>query len=268
METPTRTWEAQQGLKAGYGLSNYTSIHDGFVYHGHDGGVDGGLTDMSYLPEYGVGYFYSINAGNADAFTKIGDAIRAYVTRNLVRQPVPAAAPLPADAQQYAGWYELASPRMQMMHFIDRLALQRLHIVGGNLAFTNTIGTETQTFVPAGGEQFRYVPKDGAAEPIPTAMLLAPNAEGRFVFIGATWKHIPTWYAMGELALPVWFLLAFVSILLYAPFWLIGGLIKKRRRPAERWMRLWPLVAVLEPARPSSVSSSWPAATESRVWAT
>jgi len=245
METPTRTWEAQQGLRAGYGLSNYTSIHDGFVYHGHNGGVDGGLTDMSYLPEYGVGYFYSINAGNSDAFTRIGDAIRAYVTRNLARQPVPAPAPLPADAQQYAGWYELASPRMQLMHFIDRLALQRLHIVGANLAFTNTIGTETQTYVPVSGEQFRYLPKEGAAEPIATAMLLAPNAEGRFVHIGATWKRIPTWYAIAELALLVWVLLTFVSILLYAPFWLIGGLIKKRRRPAERWMRLWPLIAVL-----------------------
>ncbi|HEY2003060.1 MAG TPA: serine hydrolase domain-containing protein, partial [Acidobacteriaceae bacterium] len=43
MEAPTRTWQAQQGLKAGYGLSNYTSIHDGFVYHGHNGGVEGGL---------------------------------------------------------------------------------------------------------------------------------------------------------------------------------------------------------------------------------
>jgi uncharacterized membrane protein len=43
----------------------------------------------------------------------------------------------------------------------------------------------------------------------------------------------------------VGFLLAVVSVLLYAPFWLIGGFIKKRRRPAERWMRLWPLLAVL-----------------------
>jgi CubicO group peptidase (beta-lactamase class C family) len=77
METPTRTWEAQQGLKAGYGLSNYTSVQDGFVYHGHDGGVDGGLTEMAYMPEYGVGYFYSINAGNGAALGKIGEAIRA-----------------------------------------------------------------------------------------------------------------------------------------------------------------------------------------------
>jgi hypothetical protein len=32
---------------------------------------------------------------------------------------------------------------------------------------------------------------------------------------------------------------------LYAPFWLIGGLIKKRRRPVERPIRLWPLIAAL-----------------------
>ncbi len=111
METPTRTWEAQEGLKSGYGLSNYIFVDDGFVYHGHGGAVNGGLTEMSYMPEFGVGYFYSINAGNGGAFGKIGDAIRAYITRGLTRPPLPAAAQLPANAQQYAGWYEPASPR-------------------------------------------------------------------------------------------------------------------------------------------------------------
>jgi CubicO group peptidase (beta-lactamase class C family) len=245
METPTRTWEAQQGLKAGYGLSNYTSIHDGFVYHGHDGGVNGGLTEMSYMPEYGVGYFYSINAGNGDAFGKIGDAIRAYLTRSLQRQPVPAAGPLPADAQQYVGWYEPASPRNQFMYFLSRLGLQRVHFDRGNLVLTNIIGTMNQPFAPVGGQQFRYLPMKGPAEPIATAALLAPNAEGRFVFLGGTWKRVPTWFAIGELALFAWFLLALASILLYAPFWIFGGLIKKRRRPAERAIRLWPLIAVL-----------------------
>ncbi|HSK45292.1 MAG TPA: hypothetical protein VLA83_15550, partial [Candidatus Binatia bacterium] len=41
------------------------------------------------------------------------------------------------------------------------------------------------------------------------------------------------------------FLLAVVSILLYAPFWILGGLIRKRRLPAERAIRLLPLIAVL-----------------------
>ncbi|HME56759.1 MAG TPA: serine hydrolase domain-containing protein [Terracidiphilus sp.] len=245
METPTRTWEAQQGLKAGYGLSNYPSLHDGFEYHGHSGGVDGGLTDMAYMPEYGVGYSYSINSGNGEAFGKIGDAIRAYVTRSLQRPPVPAAAPLPADAANYAGWYEPASPRFEIFQFLGRLlGLNRVRFAGGNLLLSN-ISEIDQPFVPVSGEQFRYLPKKDHPEPVATAMLLAPNVEGRFAYIGGTVKRIPTWLAMSEIGLTVFFLLAFVSILLYAPFWIIGGLIKRRRRPAERSMRLWPLIAVL-----------------------
>ncbi len=245
METPTRTWEAQQGLKAGYGLSNYTSIQDGFVYHGHDGGVDGGITEMSYLPEYGVGYFYSINSANGAAFGKIGEAIRGYVTRGLTRQVVPAAGQLPANAQEYAGFYEPASPRNQFTYFLERLmGLNRVRFADGKLLLTN-LGQLDQPFIPVAGEQFRYLPKKGPAEPIATGMLLAPNAEGRFVYLGGTQKRIPVWLAIAEALLVAWFLLAILSILLYAPFWIFGGLIKKRRRPAERAMRLLPLVAVL-----------------------
>src|SRR5581483_4195848 len=32
---------------------------------------------------------------------------------------------------------------------------------------------------------------------------------------------------------------------IYAPFWILGGLSRRRRRPAERAMRLFPLLAVL-----------------------
>ncbi len=244
METPTHTWEAQQGLKAGYGLSNYTSVHDGFVYHGHNGGVDGGLTEMSYLPEYGVGYFYSINSGNGAAFGKIGDAIRAYITRNLTKPPVSAAGQLPSNAQEWAGWYEADAIRMKMQEFIAPLAMQHVRFKDGELQFSS-YGPSKQSFIPVSGLQFRYKPEKGPAEPIATAALLAPNSDGRFIFIGTTYKRIPTWLAIVRIALMVWFLLAVVSILLYAPFWIIGGLIKRRRRPAERMMRLWPLIAVL-----------------------
>jgi hypothetical protein len=58
-------------------------------------------------------------------------------------------------------------------------------------------------------------------------------------------RRIPARSAFAEIILTAWFVLAVVAILLYAPFWLLGGLSKKRRRPAERWMRLWPLIAVL-----------------------
>jgi hypothetical protein len=47
----------QGGLKTGYGLGNYWSIHKGFVYHGRNGDVAGGITEMAYMPDYGVAYF-------------------------------------------------------------------------------------------------------------------------------------------------------------------------------------------------------------------
>ncbi len=248
MEVPTRTWAAKEGLKAGYGMSNYWSIHEGFVYHGHNGGVEGGLTEMAYLPDYGVGYFYSINAGNGDAFEKIGKTIRAYVTRDLQKPPLPPVAPLPANARAYAGWYQLDSPRVEMTHFLDRLlGITWVRLQDGKILLSD-LGERSQVYVPVKDAQFRHIPKKELPGPVATLELLAPNAEGLFIQMGGgtqTIKRIAAWLAFAEIILTAWFVLAVVSVLLYAPFWLFGGLSKKRRRPAERWMRLWPLIAVL-----------------------
>jgi len=248
MEVPTRTWAAQQGSKAGYGLSNYGSIHDGFVYHGHNGGVAGGLTELAYMPEYGVGYFYSINAGNPDAFSAIGKTIRAYVTHGLQKPPVPAVVATPAHDQSYAGWYEPDSPRVEATHFLERLmGIARMRFEGGKLLLTS-LGEPDRAFLPMADMQFRNVPQKGFPDPVATLVLLTPNAEGRFIQIGGgavTMRHIPAWLAIAEIALTAWVMVAMLSVLCYAPFWLLGGLSKKRRRPAERGVRAWPLVAVL-----------------------
>lgn len=246
MEIPATTWAAKDGLKAGYGLSNYTTVEDGFVYHGHNGGVEGGLTDMSYMPEYGVGYFYSINSGNGDAFDKIGKAIRAYITSKLPKPAIPSDAPLPANASDYAGFYEIDSPRVQMVHFLDRLTnLIWIHFNNGKLLVSD-LGDWNDTFIPVAGAQFRHVSKNDPADPIASLALLTPNGEGRFVQgFGAVMKRIPTWLAITEILAVVFVTLSMLAILIYAPFWLLGGISKRRRRPAERAMRFWPLIAVL-----------------------
>jgi CubicO group peptidase (beta-lactamase class C family) len=248
MEIPTRTWAAQQGLKTGYGLSNYWSIHGGFAYHGHNGGVEGGLTEMAYMPDYDVGYFYSINAGNGAAFEKVGNAIRAYITRKLQKPPLPPVAPLTTDAKAYAGWYELDSPRVEMTHFLERLmGLTRVTFRGSALLYSD-LGGRDQTALPITATQFRELPKKDPPPPVATIELLSPNNEGRFVQVGwgtATMKRTPSWLAILEILLTAWFALAVISVLLYAPFWLLGGISKQRRRPAERAIRFWPLIAVL-----------------------
>jgi CubicO group peptidase (beta-lactamase class C family) len=246
MENPASTWAAKDGLKSGYGLSNYWTIHEGFVYHGHNGGVNGGLTEMAYMPEYGVGYFYSINSGNGDAFSRAGKTIRAYVTAKLQKPTVPPVASLPPGAADYAGWYEPDSPRNEMTHFLERVAGLSVASFKGGKLLMSSLGGMNETFLPVSGRQFRYVPKKESPEPVATLALLAPNAEGRFIEAGtAVLKQIPTWLAFLEIALTAFVALSVVSILIYAPFWILGGISRKRRRPQERAMRVWPLLAVL-----------------------
>jgi CubicO group peptidase (beta-lactamase class C family) len=247
MENSTRTWGAQEGMKAGYGLGNYWSFHEGYVYHGHNGGVEGGLTELAYMPDYGVGYFYSINSGNGDTFQKIGTSIRAYVTRELQRPALPAASPLPANAGSYAGWYEPDSPRSQMSYFIERvLGLTKVSFDSEKM-LVSSLGGENEGYIPVGGMQFREVPKEDPPLPAATAELLAPNSEGQFIQMDAqtTMRRVPAWFAISEIVLTVWIAIAVILVLAYAPFWLLRGLSKKRRRPAERAIRCWPLLAVL-----------------------
>ena len=247
MESPTSTWAAKDGMKPGYGLSNYWSVEEGFVYHGHDGGVEGGLTDMSYMPEYGVGYFYSMNSGSGDAFEKIGKTIRAYVTKGLQKPALPPVASLPANAADYAGWYEPDSPRVELTHFLERLTgLTRIQFRDGKM-FTTSLGTRNDQYIPVTGGQFRHVSKKDPPAPIAEFALLSVNPEGRFAQDGFqnTMKQIPGWFAISELVLTGFVLLSILAIVIYAPFWILGGLSRRRRRPAERGMRLWPLIAVL-----------------------
>ena len=246
VENPASTWAAKDGLKSGYGLSNYWSIHEGFVYHGHNGGVNGGLTEMAYMPEYGVGYFYSINSGNGDAFSRAGKTIRAYVTAKLTKPAVPPAAPLPPGAAEYAGWYEPDSPRNEMIHFLERVAGLGVASFKDGKLLISSLGGRNETYLPVSGRQFRYVPKKESAEPAATFALLTPNKEGLFIEAGTVvFKYIPTWLAFLEIVLTAFVVISAFSILVYAPFWILGGLSKKRRRPQERGMRVWPLLAVL-----------------------
>jgi CubicO group peptidase (beta-lactamase class C family) len=246
MESPQTTWAAREGLKAGYGLSDYWSFHEGFTYHGHNGGVEGGLTDMSYMPDFGVGYFYSINSGNGDAFDKVGNAIRAYITNKLQKPAAPEPGTIPPNAADYAGWYEPDSPRVQLIFFVERLlGLTYLKFHDGKMHMTNLGGDET--FVPVSGGQFRYLPKKELPEPAATTTLLTPKDGVLYLQAGAgtTMKKLSTGYALLEIGVTGFVLLAVIAIALYAPFWILGGLSAKRRRPAERAMRVLPLLAVL-----------------------
>ena len=120
----SETWSgARAGLNVGYGLHLWRAADStGFVWTSHNGGVAGGLSDMSYLPAYGVGYAFQINAGNSPAFAKITKLVRAYVTQGLTPPaPPPAVAVNAATAREFTGWYRSVSPRAQNMYVLEHI---------------------------------------------------------------------------------------------------------------------------------------------------
>ena len=142
----------------------------------------------------------------------------------------------------YSGWYEPNSPRMELFFFLERLiGMSYIHFEDNKL-LVNSLSEKNATFLPVTDTQFRYVPMNESQDPVPTLKLLTPNAEGQFIQINwglrnaslhVTLKRIPTWLAIFEIITAGFVLLAFISILVYAPFWIFQGLSKKHRHPSR-----------------------------------
>lgn len=246
MEAPRSDWADQEGLKCGYGLGNDCIQHGGFTYHGHDGQIEGGFAEFSYLAEDGVGYFYSINSGNGIAFQRIGQAIRAYITLGLPKPSLPSVVPLPANVAKYSGWYVSDSPQLESTRFLEELfRLTRVRFHDGKMIISDL--RESGTFLPAGDEQFRYVPMLDLPEPEATAILLRRKENSTFIQGGTiyTLKRIPTWVVAARITISGIVVLAIISVFPYSLTWISAGLSKRGQRLALRPIEVWPFVAML-----------------------
>ena len=123
MERSESSLMSRAGLTVGYGLHLYrTSDSTGFTWTSHGGGVQGGLSDLSYLPAYGVGYAFQINSGDGEALVKIAKLVRGYITQELTPPAPPPIAPIAASTRaRFAGWYRGVSPRAQHLYVTEHI---------------------------------------------------------------------------------------------------------------------------------------------------
>lgn len=242
MERAETNNAAALGLEAGYGLNNYTSSHDSWVYRAHNGGVAGGLTEFAYLPEAETGYAFMINAGSGAAYGEISELVRNFQTAPLEKPAVPEAVPVTAAEREIAGFYQPVSPRQQMSYFLDRvLGVERLWFEDGELQRKPLLGGEAVAYRYAGSGLYRS-PESGMIE---LARAVDPLA-GAVVHAGP-WviQPVPSFVVYGQLAIAALWALVIVTSLLYLLIW---GVRKLRGKipagPATR-IRVWPLLAGL-----------------------
>jgi len=246
MEKPTSTYAAREGLAVGYGLSNYATPDGEWIFHGHDGAVFGGITELAYLPAAGAGYVVMINSGRLDALTQISSLIRSRITRGLKPAEFPPIARVPpAIARDYAGWYELASPRSEPTHFLARLiALAEVNVNETGLIL-HSLNQPPVSLVAVSDRLFRL-----RGDAAPTLALIADRTDGTFVQStapvgGLTWLRIPGWVVALELEIVAFAALAMSTTVAFAFVWIPRKIFGRLSNAGHLSVRTLPLLATL-----------------------
>lgn len=242
MERVASTPAAAAGQEAGYGLHNYSSTHKGWVYRGHNGGVNGGLTELAYLPDERRGYAFMINSGDGAAFRKVSGLIRDFQTRDLEAPVIAAGSDITDDHRALAGYYSAINPRQQVSYFLDRvLGIQKVWFDDNKLMRKALLGGEASLYFALSPTLYK-LEESGLSS---LSQVVDPLA-GQTLHVGTSvLQPVSPLMVYGQLGVvALWGLSIALSIL----FLLVWGVRRWRRKiapgPAIR-IRVWPLMAGL-----------------------
>lgn len=239
MEQPKSSLAARNGLKLGYGLSNYTSTYKNFVFHGHNGGVNGGLAELSYLPREGIGYAFMLNADNGAAMRAISDAVRAYITYGLSGPKLPEVHQLSSDkAKAYSGYYRPVNPRQELARFLDNIFGVRELVVYDNQLTIN--GNTKKRYFPVNEKMFRLEEESQAS------VIFFNDQQGSAVQVGGRYlqKISAFEYWLGMVL--AWTTIVLIVLqFLWALVWGVRKLNKSIGKGPVMQIRIWPFFASL-----------------------
>ncbi len=240
METVTSTSGAKAGQSTGYGLNNYSATYKSWVYREHNGGVNGGLTEFSYLPEAGAGHAIMINSDSGEAYREISRLVRAYETRNLAPKVVEAEMEVTPANREIEGFYYAINPRQQMAFFMERVMnVQQLSFEGNRLQRKGLFDNKPVYYFPVSDELYKSA-KTGLVSLSRTTDPLA----GAVVHSNmATLKPVSAIMVYGQLSIAALWGFFIASSLLFFPVWLVRRLRGKIKPGAAIKIRLWPLLA-------------------------
>ena len=156
MERPATTLLARHGVAAGYGLANYSTLEFPVTFHGHDGGIDGFISDYKYSTELGVGWVVLVNSGSSGrALEGIVRAVEGYLLRDQQLPQKPVARVPAADLTRYTGYYRMASPRIELFRLITDLVGGVEVFLRNDTLYQRAFRSKAQALIPASATTFR-----------------------------------------------------------------------------------------------------------------
>ncbi|MEM1119774.1 MAG: serine hydrolase domain-containing protein [Bacteroidota bacterium] len=240
METPKTTLAAKRGELNGYGLNLACSDYRGVRVCGHNGGMEGFLTNMRYIPEKNIGYILMINKRSG-----LGPLVEA--TLNFLIDPndeweMPLADNQDVNAD-FLGYYRTATSRNEFLRFLEWfLNVAWIEQIDDTLYFQSLLGEPDQLSVANDFTLNRQL-SNGKVSPL----VLSEDSEGRTILQSTA--TLENFYKTSSFAVYGFFVLSGIAILvmlsflLYPFFWLIRRLITKK--PGFKRFYWWPISASL-----------------------
>src|SRR5215831_7166944 len=196
MEYPEAISSAQNGLRLGYGLANYTESDGGVITHGHDGGIDGFISTYRYMPEQNWGYVVLLNSTvSGQALEDLNHLAIDFLSKDFPK-PQQAVVQISAnELKKFAGFYAPRAPRNQLLAFTEELTGGTwVRATDGKLHCSGLFGKGDTTLMPVGKNLFRL-----EKEPEATAVFF-PDQSGRMIYVRSGFDGEP----YGEKIIPVW----------------------------------------------------------------
>ncbi len=249
METPTTSTGAKAGLLTGYGLGDYADPSNRIVTHGHDGRLDGFLSHYAYLPDQGVGYFFSINTWSpGDGFREIDKLLFDYVTRTIASPAPPLRTALPGDIGEWAGFYEPAAARKPSLEFAELMVGGVWIYLRDGKLYRRPVLAGAQEMIGAGAHLFRT-----RNEPVATAVFAIGDMGQRvMVTCFMPWFEVPIYFEKTAAFWPITRLILFVvailtmtTSVLFALVWIPRKVFGWMKGVGHLSVRVLPLFAVL-----------------------
>lgn len=239
METPTSTLAAEAGMKSGYGIANYTSYYKAFQFHGHNGGVNGGASEVIYLPDHGTGAYVAINT-NSSGITEISKAIKAYLTQNLPSPDFPRPLEISGETiSEYSGFYMPVNPRNEMQRFLSQiLGVRELQFATREATLSS--GKELVSFLSITSTQFR-----NGNTPHATLVLLQDET-GTAIQVGTQYlQKISSLRHYTQLSMMWLFIGLVVAHILWFFLWISRRILGKISQGPAMQIRVWPFLSSL-----------------------
>jgi len=243
METPTSTLAADEGFDFGYGLGNYASIINGHRFQGHNGGITGFVSTSAYSSELGVGYFVSINKPDG-ALRAVANLLGERLAEGFDPPEGVTASLEESELQAIAGYYEVVTPRSQLMHLVFRfLTVERLTLEEGELFAKGLTGGEKKKLIPVTATSLR-----SEDQPVATRFLVVDDDDdGNLIqqqALGSSKRKISALRLFSQFAIALVTLLLMLSSVLFALVWMPLKAFGRLKAVHPRTM-LAPLLATL-----------------------